>query len=104
MFKNIKEEKYDIIVSNPPYIETNTIKTLDKEVQKEPSIALDGGEDGLKIYRIIKENINTYLKKDGSLVLEIGYNQKENLKKLFEGAKCIKDYADNDRVIIWRRK
>ena len=104
MFENIKEEEYDIIVSNPPYIETDTIKTLDKEVQKEPHIALDGGEDGLKFYKVIKENVNTYLKKDGSLVLEIGYNQKENLKKFFEGAKCIKDYSDNDRVIIWRRK
>ena len=104
MFKNIKEEKYDIIICNPPYIETDVIKTLDKEVQKEPHIALDGGKDGLLFYRIIRENIDKYLKKGGSLVLEIGYNQKEELLKLFNGAECIKDYADNDRVIVWRNK
>ena len=77
---------------------------LDKEVQKEPYKALDGGKDGLLFYRIIRENIDKYLKKGGSLVLEIGYNQKEELLKLFNGAECIKDYADNDRVIVWRNE
>lgn len=103
MFKNIKG-KFDMIVSNPPYIETETIKTLPKDVQNEPHIALDGGEDGLDFYRIIKANYEKYLNKDGYLLMEIGYNQKKPLMEMFPGAKCIKDFADNDRVIIWRNK
>ena len=103
MFENIDKSEFDIIVSNPPYIEKNVIKTLDKEVRCEPLMALDGGEDGLDFYRIIKENVNDYLKKDGILVLEIGYNQRNKLQELFEGAECIKDFANNDRVILWRK-
>ena len=102
MFENIKKEEYDIVVSNPPYIEEDVIKTLEKEVQCEPKMALDGGKDGLDFYRIIKENINDYLKKDGLLALEIGYNQKNKLQEMFKGAECIKDFANNDRVILWR--
>ena len=108
--KNIKEstknkiEKYDIIVSNPPYIETEVIKQLSKDVQNEPKIALDGGNDGLNFYRIISENLAKYLKKGGNLFLEIGYNQKESVSKIFEKKfeklKCIKDFAGNDRVIV----
>lgn len=108
--KNIKEstknkiEKYDIIVSNPPYIETEVIKQLSKDVQNEPKIALDGGNDGLNFYRIISENLVKYLKKGGNLFLEIGYNQKESVSKIFEKKfeklKCIKDFAGNDRVIV----
>ena len=103
MFENIDKSEFDIIVSNPPYIEKNVIKTLDKEVRCEPLMALDGGEDGLDFYRIIKENVNDYLKKDGLLVLEIGYNQRNKLQELFEGAECVKDFANNDRVILWRK-
>ena len=102
MFKNIDKCKYDIIVSNPPYIEKDVIKTLDKEVQCEPVIALDGGKDGLYFYKIIRKNVKSYLKDNGLLVLEIGYNQKEKLQELFPKSKCIKDLANNDRVIIWR--
>lgn len=108
--KNLKEstknkiEKYDIIVSNPPYIETEVIKQLSKDVQNEPKIALDGGNDGLNFYRIISENLVKYLKKGGNLFLEIGYNQKESVSKIFEKKfeklKCIKDFAGNDRVIV----
>lgn len=100
MFENI-EGKFDVIISNPPYIKKSIITTLDKNVQNEPHIALDGGEDGLKFYKIIKNNINKYLKNDGVLLLEIGYDQKKELLELFEGAICIKDLAGNDRVIIW---
>lgn len=66
MFDNINKytkEKFDIIVSNPPYIETDTIKILSKEVQNEPHIALDGGKDGLDFYKIIAENGYKYLKR-----------------------------------------
>lgn len=101
MFENI-DKKFDIIVTNPPYIETETIKHLSKEVQKEPKIALDGGEDGLKFYKKIKEHVKNYLNKNGFLIMEIGYNQKENITKMFKNSKCIKDYCNNDRVIIWK--
>ena len=101
MFEDIND-KYDIIVTNPPYIESNTINDLPKDVQNEPKIALDGGEDGLKYYRIIKENIKDYLKEDGYLVMEIGYNQKEAVTNMFHNSRCIKDYAKNDRVVIWK--
>lgn len=110
MFKNIKELKFDIIVSNPPYIERNVIDTLSKEVQFEPYIALDGGEDGLYFYKILAENSYKYLNKDGYLCLEIGYNQKHsvinllNETKKYEEIYCIKDLANKDRVIISKKK
>lgn len=102
MFNSI-EEKFDVIVSNPPYIKTEVIKTLDKEVQEEPMIALDGGYDGLKFYKEIRNEIENHLEDDGILLMEIGYDQKEELLSLFKNAICIKDFADNDRVIIWKR-
>ena len=105
MFEKVPKIKYDIIVSNPPYIETNVIKTLTKEVQIEPHIALDGGTDGLKYYRIIAKKSYKFLKSEADLLLEIGYNQKENVTTIFEenknyiNIKCIKDFSGNDRVI-----
>lgn len=102
MFKSISE-KFDVIVSNPPYIKTEIIKSLDKEVQEEPYIALDGGIDGLKFYKEIRENIEKYLEDNGTLLMEIGYDQKEEVLNLFNNAICIKDFDNNDRVIIWKR-
>lgn len=102
MFGSINE-KFDCIVSNPPYIKTEVIKTLDKEVQEEPILALDGGNDGLKFYKKIRKEIENYLEEDGILLMEIGYDQKEELLNLFDNAICIKDFANNDRVIIWKR-
>ena len=102
MFHNIKD-KFDLIVSNPPYIRSKLIDELDEDVKNEPHIALDGGSDGLKFYKIIKSEINNFLNKDGYLILEIGYDQKEEVQKMFENSECIKDYAGNDRVIIWKR-
>lgn len=106
LFDKIKDKKFDIIVSNPPYIETDTIKKLSKEVQKEPKIALDGGKDGLDFYRKISNNGYRFLKRQGFLCLEIGYNQKNTVKQILENKKryvnirCIKDLCENDRVII----
>ena len=106
LFSNLKKEKYDMIVSNPPYIKTDIIKKLDKEVQKEPYIALDGGYDGLDFYRKIINEADEYLKFHGYLCLEIGYNQKEEVEELirkqekYTDTYCKKDLCDNDRVII----
>lgn len=105
MFDNIYETDFDLIVSNPPYIETKTIPTLSKEVQNEPHIALDGGEDGLELYRIIARQGFKYMKKEGSIIVEIGYNQKESIIQLFRkyieyvNIKCLKDLGDNDRLV-----
>lgn len=106
MFKEIvkyETEPFDIIVSNPPYIETDTIKTLSKEVRQEPNLALDGGKDGLDFYKVIKKEESKYLKRSGCILLEIGYNQKESVKEIFQEKNtqitCIKDLAENDRVI-----
>lgn len=101
MFDNIKE-KFDIIVSNPPYIKSDVIKTLQKDVQNEPHIALDGGKDGLKFYKIISDNYKKYLEKDGIILLEIGFDQRNDVQTLFKESTCIKDFAGNDRVIIYK--
>lgn len=68
-------EKADIIVSNPPYINSDDIDLLQKEVQREPKMALDGGQDGLDFYRFIAENYKDYLKPDGVFAFEIGETQ-----------------------------
>ena len=102
MFKNINE-KFDMVVSNPPYIRTDEIKYLARDVQNEPTLALDGGKDGLDFYRIIRENIDKYLNFNGYLLMEIGYDQKDEVLELFENSYCIKDYAGNDRVVIFQK-
>lgn len=109
MFKNIPNNlQFDVIASNPPYIPSNDIESLDKEVQCEPIIALDGGKDGLAFYKIIAEEAYKYLKAEGWLLLEIGYNQKEPVIELFQkqyqNITCIKDLAGNNRVIKMRKK
>ena len=88
-----------------PYIENNIIKTLPKEVQSEPYIALAGGQDGLMFYRIIAQKSKEFLNQEGYIIVEIGYNQKESVMKLFEveGYKeiyCKKDYSGNNRVVV----
>lgn len=108
LFKQLPKEKYDIIVSNPPYIKKEIIKSLDKEVQNEPKIALDGGYDGLDFYKKIINNADEFLKFTGYVCLEIGYDQKDDVLELFESkgkyvdATCKKDLFDNDRVVIAR--
>ena len=105
LFDKIKERKFDIIVTNPPYIETETIKTLSKDVQSEPKIALDGGKDGLDFYRKIADSGSKYLNRQGYICLEIGYNQRIAVRQILENKKryvninCIKDLCGNDRVI-----
>lgn len=106
MFKDIKEKDFDIIVSNPPYIKTSVIEALSVQVQNEPHIALDGGFDGLDFYKIIIENAYKYLKEDGQLFLEIGYDQKDDVTKLLNENKHYcdiyskKDFGNNDRIVV----
>jgi release factor glutamine methyltransferase len=106
LFENIKD-KFDMIVSNPPYIKKDLIQELSLEVQNEPSLALDGGEDGLDFYRKIAKNAKNYLTKNGMLFLEIGYDQKDEVEEILEkndykNIMCLQDFAGNDRVIIAR--
>ncbi len=97
--------KIDMIVSNPPYIETEFIKTLDGSVKDyEPLTALDGGEDGLKFYAEITKDAPNFLRPGGFLIYEIGYNQKESVTEIlinnnFKNVVCIKDLSGKDRVV-----
>jgi release factor glutamine methyltransferase len=105
LFDHIKG-KYDIIVSNPPYIRTEEIAKLMPEVQNfEPYDALDGKEDGLFFYRKIVKESTDYLNGGGWLFFEIGYDQGEDVKKLmeengFKNVKVVKDYAGLNRVVL----
>lgn len=96
-------EKFDLIVSNPPYIRTADLEKLPDDVKHEPIIALDGGKDGLDMYRRIRVQVPNNMKKNSILMMEIGYDQKEDVMSLFESSKCLKDFAQNDRVIIWEK-
>ena len=104
LFENVTG-KFDFIVSNPPYIETSVIETLESEVKdNEPILALDGGLDGLDFYKKIVTDAPNYLNKGGKLYFEIGYNQAEDLKTLmnkeYKNIKIYKDYGNNDRVVV----
>ena len=108
LFTNLENQKFDIIVSNPPYIKEAVMKELDKEVKMEPELALNGGKDGLYFYRKIVSNAYQYLKYKGYLCLEIGFDQKidvieliENEEK-FENTYSKKDLYNNDRIIVTR--
>lgn len=100
-----EEEKYDVIVSNPPYIETAVIDTLQEEVRlHDPYIALDGKEDGLYFYRRIISEAGKYLKPQGKLMFEIGCDQAEAVEELMKNAgyeqiTVKKDLAGLDRVV-----
>ena len=103
---NFRYGKYDLILSNPPYIKRLNLQYLDRDVINfEPKIALDGGIDGLsEIKKVIKKS-SELIKKNGKLILEIGFDQKEKVKKIliskgFYINKVFKDYSKNDRCII----
>lgn len=108
LFENLDTEKsgkFDIIVSNPPYIKTNVIDTLMPEVREhEPLMALDGREDGLFFYRKITEGVKRYLVRGGMLYYEIGYDQAKEVAAImkeegFSGIEVVKDFAGLDRVV-----
>lgn len=103
IFSNI-DEKFDIIVSNPPYINKEDFEKLDNKLYYEPQNALYGGEDGLYFYKKIIKNAKNFLNKNGKIYLEIGYNQKDSISNLLEEygykqIKSYKDFNDFDRII-----
>ena len=104
-----RHTQFDMIICNPPYIRTEEIATLQKEVREhEPMGALDGGADGLDFYRVIAKDAPTHLKKGGILMLEIGYDQKSDVIDLlqrprcFSDIRCLPDLTGKDRVIYAR--
>lgn len=106
LFDKIQEKDFDIIVSNPPYIKKEVLKTLSKQVQNEPTLALDGGESGLEFYEKITNEAYIYIKNNGFLCLEIGYDQAKEVEeiliknKYYKDIRVIKDLSNNDRCII----
>ncbi|MCL2598748.1 MAG: peptide chain release factor N(5)-glutamine methyltransferase [Firmicutes bacterium] len=105
LFANLDGQQFDFIVCNPPYIKTGEIDALDKTVQKEPKIALDGGEDGLDFYRQITSHAKAHLTQGGTLLLEIGHDQAKQVTDLlhlasFEQIETLQDYGGHDRVVV----
>ena len=107
---NFTKDKYDLIISNPPYIKKLDLKYLEKDViNYEPKLALDGGLDGLSEIRNVIHKSSELIKKKGKLVIEIGFNQKDLVKQLLKNKGfyinvVIKDLAKNDRCIISTKK
>ncbi len=102
--------KFDIIVSNPPYISTNEFNDLDKTVKNyDPRSALDGGSEGLECFRQISKRVFYHLKNNGFFIVEIGSKQKELVKEIFEEEKlfflkCLRDLSNKERCIVFQKK
>ena len=105
-FENVFDKKFDLIVSNPPYIEKKAIKNLSEDIKKyEPRMALDGGNDGLDLVKKVIYKSKHILKTKGTLALEIGNEQIKKVSKIlsdnnFRIGKVIKDYKNNVRCVI----
>lgn len=103
------EERFDIIISNPPYIPTKEIKELEPEVNKfNPLLALDGGEDGLNCYRYLAKSLDKNLKENTKIFLEIGKNQEKDIEKIFNEngyklLKIYKDLAEINRILCFKK-
>ena len=99
--------KFDLIVSNPPYIATDEIEDLDKEVKDyDPILALDGGDMGLKFFNDIHNEARKHLNDGGMLILEIGYNQKQPIISLFNDFNFVESVVDLngiDRVLVFTK-
>ncbi len=100
--------KTDMILSNPPYIKSEDMASLDANVKYEPALALDGGVTGMDFYEKIIEQAKYVLNNNGLLIFEIGYDELEQMKELIEKNKeytmleSVKDYGGNDRVVVCR--
>lgn len=108
--KHFRKQKFDMIISNPPYIKSSVIPTLQKEVcEHEPLSALDGGESGLDFYERIVSGVGSYLRKSGVLLLEIGHDQGEAVSGLlsrngeFTSIRVLKDLANRDRIVFAKK-
>jgi release factor glutamine methyltransferase len=101
----LADASFDLVVSNPPYIPSAVIETLEPEVRDhEPRLALDGGEDGLEAYRLLAPEILRVLKPGGMFAVEIGYDQSKAVEALFnaagaQGVRTVKDLSTHDRVV-----
>ena len=99
---------FDVIISNPPYVKSSEIPTLQQEVLLEPRMALDGGEDGLDFYRLLAEKWTNFLNEDGMFAFECGEEQAEEIRAILErknfDVKFVKDYSDIDRFVIGKRR
>jgi len=97
--------KFDIIVCNPPYIKDEELPFLQKEVTREPAVALNGGKDGLGFYRVIAKEAHRYLEKGGSVLLEMGFGQKQAVEDIFSSSnifeiyKVIRDFSGIERAV-----
>ena len=106
----LEEASFDAVVSNPPYLRSAEIETLDPEVKDhEPRLALDGGPDGLACYRLLAPEVLRVLKPGGLFAVEIGWDQGPDVQALFEAAggeavAVVKDLGDRDRVVAGRKK
>lgn len=108
LFKYRPDKKYDCVISNPPYIRSSVIPTLDASVKDhEPMRALDGGESGMEFYRFILNEYRGYINDGGCFIFEIGYDQREEITALarelgYGYCRVTKDYGGNDRVAVIR--
>ncbi|MGR6429640.1 peptide chain release factor N(5)-glutamine methyltransferase [Rhizobium sp. PAMB 3174] len=103
------EGTFDIIVSNPPYIRSDVVATLDPEVREhDPMAALDGGEDGLEAYRMLASGAGAFLREGGTVAVEIGFDQRDSVSQLFAASgfrrlQAVADYGGNDRALVFER-
>ncbi|MCU0651055.1 MAG: hypothetical protein MUC52_02345 [Candidatus Omnitrophica bacterium] len=104
--RDLAHGSFDLVISNPPYIRTGDISGLSPEVRSEPLTALDGGKDGFVFYRAIISGAHDYLPHGGVLMMEMGFDQAEDVRKIIEASKkynvieVIRDYNNIQRIIV----
>ena len=110
LIPQIEDEKFDLIVCNPPYVTSEDYEKLAKNVKDyEPKDALYGGVDGLDVYRRIAQKVDEFLKPDSALILEVGYNQGQTVREILEKTRVFakiqieKDFSNNDRIVIAKK-
>ncbi len=109
LFESLEEKIFDVILSNPPYLSSEDMKVLQKEVSFEPKLALDGGIDGLDFYRIIIKQAKTFLNSRGLLAFEVGIEQAKTVSNWLESEgydniRCFKDHGQIERVVLAQKR